>query len=204
MLISENKWNREWREGRWEYLEIVPAERARISIIGSVLIPGYTHSNASVLDVGCGEGAVADFLNPGRRAHFVGIDISSEAIGHAQTKRGSPMTFIVSAAHAYEPDRKFDAIVFSEVLYYVNYAKILMQYEQYLHPAGVFIISIFYQRNYPKHFESIFGFARERYDQLDEMYFEGFTRKMRDVKREKTSFRVEVFRKKGEIGVGSV
>lgn len=193
MFQSENKWDREWKNGMWEFLETIPIERARISVIGSVLIPGYTPVNASVLDVGCGEGAIADFLNPERKARFVGMDLSVEAINLAIKKRGPPMTFIHAAAHAYVPDRLFDAIVFSEVLYYVNHAKILMQYEQALAPKGIFIISIFHQPNLAK-YDNIFMFARERYELVDEMFVEGYTKKSRNGGREKTSFRVEVYR----------
>eukprot|EP01031_Cornospumella_fuschlensis_P029435 gene29435-35528_t len=196
MAISERKWDREWKAGMWEYMESVPAERARIAVIGSVLVPSYTPLNASVLDVGCGEGAIADFLTGGRKEHFVGIDISSEAIQLAIKKRGPPMTYIHSPAHSYTTSLRFDAIIFSEVLYYVNYAKILQHYEEFLAPNGVFIISIYYQQNHPKYFESIFNYARERYESLDEMFVEGYTTKMKGGKREKTSFRVEVFRRK--------
>lgn len=195
MFQSEGKWEREWKNGMWEFLETIPIERSRISVIGSVLIPAYTPANGSVLDIGCGEGAIADFLNPERKANYVGIDLASEAINLAIKKRGAPMKFVHAAAHTYVPDRQFDAIVFSEVLYYVNYAKILMQYEQALTANGIFIISIFYQPNLPK-YENIFNFARERYEYVDEMYVEGYTRKSRNGNREKTSFRVEVFRKK--------
>eukprot|EP01039_Chlorochromonas_danica_P000130 gene130-138_t len=196
MFQSEQKWDREWRSGSWDFLEAVPIERARISVIGSVLIPAYSPINGSVLDIGCGEGAIADFLHPEQKKHYVGIDLSKEAIHLAIKKRGIPMTFVHAAAHNYQPERLFDVIVFSEVLYYVNYARILIQYEEWLTPTGIIIISIFYQPNLPK-YENIFTFARERYEQIDEMFVEGNTRKSVQGNREKTSFRVVVLRKKG-------
>ena len=48
----------------------------------------FTPPNSSVLDVGCGEGAISDFLLPQQKARYVGIDISKEAIHLAKTRRG--------------------------------------------------------------------------------------------------------------------
>ena len=47
----------------------------------------YTGSNSSVLDVGCGEGAISDFLSPVQNSRYVGVDLSKEAVQVAKNKR---------------------------------------------------------------------------------------------------------------------
>ena len=61
--------------------------RSRIAIIGGVLIPIHTSYNSSVLDIGCGEGAISDFLSPTQNTRYVGVDLSKEAIIVAKNKR---------------------------------------------------------------------------------------------------------------------
>lgn len=195
LFQPESKWDKEWKSGAWEYLETVASERSRIAVIGGVLVQMYSHGNASVLDVGCGEGSTADFLNPVQRTKYVGVDLSKEAIHVAKKKRGPPLRFVHAAAHHFKPQHKFDVIIFSDVLYYVEYEKVLRQYEAFLNPKGVMIISIFHQTDqlmYP----NIFKFARETFDYLDEMEVSGFTRKGKNGGLEKTAFHIEVYRVK--------
>lgn len=68
-----------------------PTERSRAAIIASVLTQMYTShtSNISVMDIGCGEGIIADYLPWYQKKRYVGVDISAEAIQRAQLKRGT-------------------------------------------------------------------------------------------------------------------
>lgn len=191
---SESKWDKEWKSGAWNYLESVPVERSRIAVIGGVLIPLFAATkNASVLDIGCGEGAIADFLPPYQKLRYVGVDLSKEAIHAAKQKRGHPMKFVHASAYHFHPQHKFDVIVFSDVLYYVEHEKVLKQYETYLNPHGIMIISIFHQTQNLM-YENIFKFARQQFELLDEMEVSGFTRKAKDSPKENTAFHIEVYR----------
>ena len=38
MFQSEKKWDNEWSSGAWDYMESVAVERARIAVIGGVLV----------------------------------------------------------------------------------------------------------------------------------------------------------------------
>lgn len=195
MFQSEKQWDKEWKSGAWTYLEKIAVERSRIAIIGGVLIPMYTGGNSSVLDIGCGEGAISDFLSPIQRSRYVGVDISKEAISVAKASRGAPRKFVHAAAHLFSPMHKFDVIIFSDMLYYVEHEKILKQYDSYLNPNGIVIISIFHQTE-KLMYEHIFNFARTLFLQVDEIDVGGYTIKKKGGSREKTAFHVEVYRQR--------
>jgi len=194
----EKKWDREWASGAWKYQEKVPVERSRIAVIGGVLVQMYApFANSTVLEIGCGEGAVADFLTPGQVEGYVGVDISKEAIAIAKTKRKTGgIRFVHAAAHKFQPGNKFDVIIFSEVLYYTEYEKIMDQYSTYLSPQGIVIISIFQMEGKPK-YENIFKYAQTKFQQVDEIEVSGKTKKWEvEKKAERTAFRIEVYRVK--------
>jgi len=195
MFQSESKWDKEWKSGAWDYMEKIAVERSRIAVVGGVFVQMYSHSNASVLDVGCGEGSIADFLNEHQRHKYVGIDLSKEAIHAAKKARGPPLKFVHAAAHLFQPQHKFDVVIFSDVLYYVEHEKVLRQYEQILNPNGIVIISIFHQTE-KLMYEHIFNFARQIFDYVDEIDVAGFTRKQSESTKEKTAFHIEVYRLK--------
>ena len=193
LFQSESKWNKEWKSGAWTYMETVAVERSRIAVIGGVFIPMFANANASVLDIGCGEGSISDFLPDSQKQKYVGVDIAKEAIIAAKKARGPPLKFVHATAHQFVPQHKFDAVVFSDVLYYVEHEKVLKQYEGYLNPRGIIIISIFHQSE-ALMYEAIFKFARETFDKVDEIDVSGFTKKSKDGKVEKTAFHIEVYR----------
>jgi 2-polyprenyl-3-methyl-5-hydroxy-6-metoxy-1,4-benzoquinol methylase len=195
MFQSESKWDKEWKSGDWTYMETIAVERSRIAVIGGVFVPMFTSSNASVLDIGCGEGAISDFLTTAQQTSYVGLDISKEAILVAKHKRGPPRKFVHANLYDFKPLQKFDAIIFSDVLYYVEYEKVLKQYAEYLKPGGIFIISIFHQTE-KLMYENIWGFARSTYTLIDEIDVGGYTRKGKSANKEKTAFHIEVYRKK--------
>jgi 2-polyprenyl-3-methyl-5-hydroxy-6-metoxy-1,4-benzoquinol methylase len=193
LFQSESKWNKEWKSGAWTYMETMAVERSRISVIGGVFVPMFGNANASVLDIGCGEGSISDFLTPVQKEKYVGVDLAKEAIIAAKKARGPPLKFVHAAAHLFTPNHKFDAVVFSDVLYYVEHEKVLRQYEGYLNPGGIVIISIFHQTE-KLMYEHIFQYAQKIFDKLDEIDVSGYTKKSKDGKLEKTAFHIEVYR----------
>lgn len=195
MFQSEKQWDKEWKSGAWTYMEKIAVERSRIAIIGGVFVPMYTGYNSSVLDIGCGEGAISDFLSPIQRTKYVGVDISKEAIAVAKSTRGPPRKFVHAAAHLFSPMHKFDVIIFSDMLYYVEHEKILKQYVNYMNSDAIVIISIFHQTE-KLMYEHIFNFARTLLVQVDEIDVGGYTVKKKNGSREKTAFHVEVYRQR--------
>jgi 2-polyprenyl-3-methyl-5-hydroxy-6-metoxy-1,4-benzoquinol methylase len=127
--------------GKWDYVN-QPKELAHYSVIMGYL-SYYTHYGA-VLDVGCGEGVLFDWMRSFSYSRYVGIDISQAAIDHALKKKTENSIFIKTAIQDYKPEEKFDAIVFSEVLYYLESPlQILKHYEAFLKDEGIFIVSMY-------------------------------------------------------------
>lgn len=48
-------------------------------------------------EVGCGEGAITDFLTPSQKLMYEGVDISEKAIAIAKSKRGQGGMLFVHA-----------------------------------------------------------------------------------------------------------
>lgn len=197
MFQSEQKWDQQWKSGAWDYMDKVAVERSKIAIIGGVFAHIYTNTNASVLDMGCGEGAMSDFLSEGQKQRYLGVDLSKEAIVNAKLKRPK-LKFLHSGVYQFVPHHQFDIIVFSDVLYYVEHEKILQQYSKYLTSSGIMILSIFHTTE-KLMYENIFNSARTIYEKIDEVDVSGITRKKAHSNQEeivKTAFHIEVYKKR--------
>jgi 2-polyprenyl-3-methyl-5-hydroxy-6-metoxy-1,4-benzoquinol methylase len=125
----KNQWDKEYKIGGWDCLSSQPAERARSAIIAGTYYQQYA-SNGSFLDVGCGEGVMFDYLSSDvQRSKYLGVDISVEGINIGRKKRPNA-EFVVSRAEDFNVDgrRRFDFIVFSEMIYYSDHKKTLERY----------------------------------------------------------------------------
>ena len=209
---SEDKWDNQWKAGQWSYMDTVPVERSKVAVVG-VLSTMYTTTTAMVgsdpdsvggmLDVGCGEGSLADFLPSHLREGYVGTDISKEAIHSARRKRPT-LKFVHAAAHEFAPkntNRKFLAITFADMLYYLDHKSILKRYNEFLADDGIVIISIFYQKTGRLLYKNIFDDAAEIFERVDAsaMDVSGITQKKAHAAKTtetETAFHIEVYRKR--------
>ncbi|HEX8457323.1 MAG TPA: methyltransferase domain-containing protein [Pyrinomonadaceae bacterium] len=101
-----------------------------------------------VLDAGCGNGRITEYLHEQTGAHFTGIDLSAEAIAQARARTAATgserLAFKVGNLNrlGFEPGA-FDAIVSVDTLYYVDdLEETLRQLVAVLKPAGQ--MGIFY------------------------------------------------------------
>ena len=72
-------WNKEFASGRWACLD---------SMSDDCVIP-YLNTHArggSILDIGCGPGAIGEAIDPIAYRHYLGVDISDVAIEKARDK----------------------------------------------------------------------------------------------------------------------
>ena len=131
----------EYTRGRWDYLGHLP-EMARYAVISGYCT--YGDDVSTVLDLGCGAGVLHRWLRPLGLVRYVGVDVSSVAIEAAKREwQDAATTFVAMDVAAYLPDRKFDVIVFNEVLYYFERPdEILKRFADYLEENGRFAISL--------------------------------------------------------------
>jgi SAM-dependent methyltransferase len=97
----------------------------------------------SVLDVGCGEGLLRGFLD--QETAYFGIEGSPAAAQSA--RRGEDAILQCTAEEFNGGGRKWNCVVFNEMLYYTrDPCGLVKKYAAYLEPGGVVIFSI-YQRH---------------------------------------------------------
>jgi 2-polyprenyl-3-methyl-5-hydroxy-6-metoxy-1,4-benzoquinol methylase len=142
LTVSPASWDTEYANGRWTYM------RQRTQLVRYSIIAGYCHSfkpGASILDIGCGEGILKEHLSPHLYTHYLGMDLSEQAISRAKALfEDDNHEFLVANMEQYEPDRSFDVIVFNECLYYASDpVSLVKKYERYLNDSGIFIISMY-------------------------------------------------------------
>jgi len=92
-----------------------------------------------VLDLGCGNGLITEYLQNRTGARFYGVDISAEAIGQAQNRtKNNRLAFGVGNMNRlqFEP-QTFDCAISIDTLYYVNsLEETLKQIMATLKPGG--------------------------------------------------------------------
>ena len=137
---SVERWNTEYASGRWAYLGQLP-ELSRLSVVVGYL--RHFAPGGSVLDLGCGEGFLLQRLQPSDYARYVGVDFSGAAVDKATALRLPEATFVMADVDAYRPTETFDAIVFTEVLYYLpDPVRTVERYARHLNAKGVVVVSV--------------------------------------------------------------
>lgn len=142
-IIKKSIWDMEYAKGKWNFND---------DTADDCLYPyleEYTR-NGSMLDLGCGSGNTANELSSGAYGSYLGVDISEAALEKARRRseengRGDKTKFLHGDFLKYEPQQRFDVILFRESLYHVplgNVRAMLDRYANYLEKAGVFIVRI--------------------------------------------------------------
>ncbi len=174
LIISKKRWDREFAGGTWDYLDSSPIERARHAVIGMYC---QTHKPAgAILDIGCGEGTLFDFLNNVQKSTYLGIDISSEAIAKAQKKRSG--SFVIGDALEFRAKKKYDVIVFNEVLYYLDEMAVFEKYRHFLKRGGIVIVSL-YRTKHHQYDARVWRSAKKYFKAIDLLELTGAAKKMK-------------------------
>jgi SAM-dependent methyltransferase len=139
--IKRRLWNHEYRRGRWNCLDSMADDCV------------YTHiekhaKNGSILDLGCGPGAVGTELSGAAYHSYTGVDICDVAIEKARSRaaenrRTEKNAYFQSDILSYVPKQYYDVIFFGDSIYYFSWQRIieiLNYYSKYLKQDGVFIV----------------------------------------------------------------
>jgi len=90
-------------------------ERLDHKIIASLITPG-----SKVLDLGCGEGVLLDYLVKERGIEGYGIEISESAIYKCVAKRLSVSQEDIDSGLKHYPDQFFDFVIFNQTMQQVH------------------------------------------------------------------------------------
>jgi 2-polyprenyl-3-methyl-5-hydroxy-6-metoxy-1,4-benzoquinol methylase len=146
--VPQETWDRQYRDGTWEWLDSIDELAHYMVIAGYVrhLFPSPT-----ILDVGCGQGRLAELLGKFSLTRYLGIDLSAEAIQHARRRVRSPARFRVADLNHWRPPGQFSVIVFCESLNYaIHPVSTLVRYARSLEKGGAIIVSLVRHRNHGK------------------------------------------------------
>ncbi len=97
----------------------------------------------SVVDLGCGNGQITEYLFQKVQANYKGIDISERGIEIAKRRfsENPKLQFMVGNLNNLPLDQKYDAILFLDTLYYVDSTeKVLKDCLEILEPNGAIYI----------------------------------------------------------------
>ncbi len=124
---SRDAWNLQFKHGSWDRLIEGQPNTARIAEL--VLNAKPNEGIYRVLDVGCGNGGLARLIAD--QVDYTGLDISGVAIDTAKSVAPAGRFIVADAERPPEDLGEFDAIVFNEVLYYMNPREVLPRYRRY-------------------------------------------------------------------------
>jgi SAM-dependent methyltransferase len=141
--MKKSFWDEEFSRGKWNFADDTSGDLVYLHLEKYV-------GHGSVLDLGCGQGGTAiELASPYER--YVGVDISEVALKRARVKaedvgRSSRASFICADFLSYNPEQKFDVILFRESMYHVpvgQVKRVLDRYARFLTNDGVFIVRLY-------------------------------------------------------------
>lgn len=158
VLQPKQKWENEYSAHLWDCLRN-EEERPRYSVVLGFCM--FACRNKRVLDAGCGNAILLDYLKSCGYENYLGIDISEAAIKDNQVKADDRTRFIAANIEEYIPPGKFDCIVFNECLYYLSDPlAVLQKYRAVLAKDGIMIVSMFISN---RRIANLFSRLRRKY-----------------------------------------
>lgn len=131
---AAKKFDSQYSNGRWDYLDSNADELRRSKIIAGIL-------RGDILDAARGVGTLLRFLEPIQQKEYFGIDVSSEAISRAR-QRNPNFNGLATDLLDFNPGRQFQSILINEALYYMDVEKALDKVDALLRPSGKLVISM--------------------------------------------------------------
>lgn len=144
VIVSQSKllWDKQYKEGKWDFLLHRPDNTAYIAERISDILQD---KKISILDIGCGNGGLLSLFEAEKKDFsYTGVDISGQAI--ARLKERFPKYRFVEVdieKDTFCAGEKFDVIVLSEILYYVDYLKLLRRCKSYTKKDTLVFVSVY-------------------------------------------------------------
>lgn len=138
---SPGHWDAQFKAGKWDFMLEAQPNR---EVIANICTKYSKNIPVEILDVGCGNGRLVSALET-RNGNFVytGIDFSMKALEKAKSSFPTEKFIYADIEHPPVFPQKFDIIIFSEILYYVNAKQVIATYAKLLKKDGIFIISMY-------------------------------------------------------------
>lgn len=134
------RWDQEYASGGWHWLKGL-SEAPHNYVIAAYA--NRLKPDATILDVGCGEGVLHAILRTQGYERYTGIDLSPTAIENAAALADERTEFLVGDVRALQTERRFDVIILNEVLYYFPDPEVgLEELGRLLLGEGIFIVSM--------------------------------------------------------------
>ncbi len=145
-IYNYEKW---WHEYK-EINRLDPGTRIRKKIIKNELIDSHA---VNILDLGCGSGELLVYLNqhlPDKQ--YYGADVSKKALAIVKQYKLVKATYVVDLEKKEKLNKKFDAIICSEVIeHIIKWKNIIYFLKNNTHKKSTVIITTQAGKKYPHH-----------------------------------------------------
>jgi 2-polyprenyl-6-hydroxyphenyl methylase/3-demethylubiquinone-9 3-methyltransferase len=139
-MSEAQRWDQEYQDGRWNFLHKL-REAPRYGAVAAYLMQAPRPFR--LLDIGCGDGVLMQYVHPSLLSGYVGVDLAQAALDRFEGLPPGGVTRCADLA-TYEPEGKFDAILFNEVLFFTaDPVAEMARYRKALTPNGVMIVSLY-------------------------------------------------------------
>lgn len=140
--------DREYASGHWDLL-FTDEELPRYTVLVERILAAAPHP--AVLDIGCGNGRLAQFLGPHSPQRYVGLDLSPEGLRRARKLALPACEWIEADFEHWRPERggSFDAVIFNESIGYATDPRATVAaFAPFVRPGGALLVSYFRSGNY--------------------------------------------------------
>lgn len=142
--VAPELWDQQYRDGVWNFLDSIDEMANYLVTVGYVQhFAKFLGSAPRLLDIGCGDGNLAEMLSAYSWKKYLGVDISAEAVKKAEARGFRDAEFRVVDFENWKPAEKFDFIISTgSICYASDPVLVLKNYAAALTENGAFVISL--------------------------------------------------------------